>query len=396
MRTGISKTINGTDHATSVNPFDLKGGIEPYLPDSVIPIWNFLQDYPALLVLLLVTLGYLVGKALQWLLRTVLVRVAKRTSSILDDQLVQCLIAPVVQTTVIIALIAAEKSFGFSDAVDWFLVRMLFTLLLFFWGRAWFRTTSIAIVLMSREVVRFKLIQPRIRPLFEMGIKLFLLSILIWMFMALWNIDGTAWLASVGVIGIAVGLAARDTLANFISGVSIIADAPYKLGDYIILDNGERGVVTDLGMRSTRLLTRDDVEISIPNAVIGNAKITNESGGPAIDHRIRVPVGVAYGTRPAAVIKALEQVAGDCELILPLPAPRVRMRAFGESSLDFELLVWIRHPEQRGLARHSLLVEIERCFHEQGIEIPFPQRDVNLKTLVEPGGASSWTKDAPK
>jgi MscS family membrane protein len=144
------------------------------------------------------------------------------------------------------------------------------------------------------------------------------------------------------------------------------------------------------------LLTRDDVEISIPNAVIGNAKITNESGGPAIDHRIRVPVGVAYGTRPAAVIKALEQVAGDCELILPLPAPRVRMRAFGESSLDFELLVWIRHPEQRGLARHNLLVEIERCFHEQGIEIPFPQRDVNLKTLVEPGGASSWTKDAPK
>ena len=72
MKIGVSKTIIGTDHATSVNPFDLKGGIEPYLPDSVIPIWNVLQDYPALLVLLLVTLGYLVGNVLQWLLRPVL------------------------------------------------------------------------------------------------------------------------------------------------------------------------------------------------------------------------------------------------------------------------------------------------------------------------------------
>ncbi len=380
MRARVSKVINGTDHATSKNPFDLESSIEPYLPDSVIPIWNILQDYPALLVLLLVTIGYLVGKALQWLVRTVLERVAKRTKSTLDDQLIQYLTAPVVQTTVIIALIAAEKTFGFSDAVDWFLVRMLFTLLLIFWGRAWFRATSIAIISMSREAVRFKLFQPRTRPLFEMGIKLFLLSVLMWMFMALWNIDGTAWLASAGIIGIALGLAARDTLANFISGVSIIADAPYKLGDYIVLDSGERGVVTGLGMRSTRLLTRDDVEISIPNAVIGNARITNESGGPATDHRIRVPVGVAYGTRPATVIKALEQVAGDCKLILPLPAPRVRMRAFGESSLDFELLVWIKHSEQRGLIRHNLLVEIERCFREQNIQIPFPQRDVHLKT----------------
>ena len=379
MRPG-GTSAEWSDHATSKNPFDLESGIEPYLPDSVIPIWNFLQEYPALLVLLLVTLGYLLGKALEWLLRTVLERVAKRTSSTVDDQLVQCLTAPVVQTTVIFALVAAEKSFGFSDAVDWFLVRLLFTLLLVFWGRAWFRATNIAIISMSREVVRFKLFQPRTRPLFEMGIKLFLLSVLIWMFMALWNVDGTAWLASAGVVGIAVGLAARDTLANFISGVSIIADAPYKLGDYIILDTGERGVVTDLGMRSTRLLTRDDVEISIPNAVIGNAKITNESGGPKIEHRIRVPVSVAYGTQPAKVSKVLEQVAADCELILPYPAPRVRMRAFGESSLDFELLAWIKQPEHRGLVRHNLLIEIERCFREQDIQIPFPQRDLHLKT----------------
>jgi small-conductance mechanosensitive channel len=296
--------------------------------------------------------------------------------------LIDYLTAPVVQTTVILALVATVKAFGFGDAVDWFLVRALFTLLLIFWGKAWFRATSLAMTFLTKDVDRFELFQPRTRPLFDMGIKLFLFTLLVWLFMLLWNIDGTAWLASAGVIGIAVGFAAKDTLANLISGVSIIADAPYKLGDYIILDTGERGVVTELGMRSTRLLTRDDVEISIPNAVMGNAKITNESGGPAVEHRIRIPVGVAYGTRPEKVVEVLEEIARENSMILALPAPRVRMRGFGESSVNFEMLGWIKYPEQRGLATHNLLIEIEKRFREADITIPFPQQDVHVKSVM--------------
>jgi len=363
--------------------FDLNIDIEPLLPETMVPAWQFMQDYPLVLVILMGLLGYGIGKAIQWILHAVLSQAAKRTENTLDDQLIDYLVSPVVHTTVILALVAVEKSFGFGDSVDWFLVRALFTLLLLFWGRAWFKATSLAISSMSREEGKYDLFQPRTRPLFEMGIKLFLFTIFVWFFMQLWSIDGTAWLASAGVIGIAVGFAARDTLANLISGVSIIADAPYKIGDYIILDTGERGVVTELGMRSTRLLTRDDVEISIPNAVMGNAKITNESGGPGIEHRIRIPIGVAYGTKPQDVLDVLENVARDNEMILELPAPRVRMRGFGESSLNFELLGWIKYPEQRGLATHRLLLEIEQQFREAGIQIPFPQQDVHIKSMVQ-------------
>ena len=177
-----------------------------------------------------------------------------------------------------------------------------------------------------------------------------------------------------------MGFGARDTLANLISGVSIVADAPYKLGDFIVLDTGERGLVTRLGMRSTRLLTRDDVEVSIPNAVIGNAKITNESGGPWIKQRIRVPVGVAYGSDTARVVEILEEVAANNDYMVLNPAPRVRMRAFGESSLDFELMGWIDLPEQRGLVKHQLMMEIDRMFREEDIQIPFPQRDVHVRS----------------
>ena len=380
----------GTDPVTEelVVPEDvlnLNIEIEPFLPDWILPLWNFLQDFPILLVLMMFVIGYAVGKAIQWLLQAVLTQAAKRTVTDLDDRLIQYLTAPVVQTAVILGLALAAKAFSFGESVDWVLTRLLFTVLLFLWGRAWFRATSLAIKVMSRDASHFMMFQPRTRPLFEMGIKVVVFSILVWFFMALWNIDGTAWLASAGVIGIAVGFAAKDTLANLISGVSIIADAPYKLGDYIVLDTGERGVVTELGMRSTRLLTRDDVEISIPNAVMGNAKITNESGGPAVEHRIRIPIGVAYGTDPKKVLEVLESVALDSELMLDLPAPRVRMRNFGQSSLDFELLGWIRFPEQRGLARHELLIEMESRFRQEGIRIPFPQHDVHLVPPDVPG-----------
>jgi len=224
--------------------------------------------------------------------------------------------------------------------------------------------------------------QPRTVPLFEMGIKLFLLGVLAYLVFVIWGIDATAWVASAGIIGIAVGFAAKDTLSNLISGVSIIADAPYKIGDYIVLDTGERGIVTSLGIRSTRLLTRDDVEISVPNAVIGGAKITNESGGPWVKQRIRVPVGVAYGSDTEKVVRIMEEIADANDGVVDQPAPRVRMRGFGDSSLNFELLAWIGAPEQRGLVMHQLLMEIDRQFREQGVEIPFPQRDLHVRSAA--------------
>jgi len=172
-------------------------------------------------------------------------------------------------------------------------------------------------------------------------------------------------------------------LANLFSGIFIVADAPYKIGDYIVLDSGERGMVTNLGMRSTRLVTRDDVEVTVPNAVIANAKIINESGGPWVKHRIRIPVGVAYGSDVDEVCSVLEEVAKSVPEVVKIPAPRVRMRAFGNSSLDFELLTWIDHPELRGRVRHQLLKDIYKAFNEKRIEIPFPQTDIHVRTMPE-------------
>jgi small-conductance mechanosensitive channel len=196
-----------------------------------------------------------------------------------------------------------------------------------------------------------------------------------------WNINVTAWLASAGIVGLALSFAAKDTLSNLFAGVSIIMDAPYKTGDFIILETGERGIVTNIGLRSTRILTRDDVEITVPNGIIGNGKIINEAGGPSKQHRIRVAVGVAYGSDIDQVIDVLQKVAKDNADVVPDPEPRVRFRSFGDSSLDFELLAWIARPVDRGRVIHELNCAVYKALNENNIVIPFPQRDLHVRTM---------------
>jgi small-conductance mechanosensitive channel len=226
-----------------------------------------------------------------------------------------------------------------------------------------------------------RLIQPQTLPLFDNVSKLLIVAVAVYIIFQIWGIDMTAWLASAGIVGIAVGFAAKDTLANLFSGVFILADTPYKIGDYIVLDGNQRGKVTHIGLRSTRLITRDDVEVTVPNSIMGNSKVTNQSGGPHPKFRIRVQVGVAYGTDIDQVNDILMKVAEDEPLVPKSPEPRVRFRAFGASSLDFELLCWIENPELRGRTLHKLNSAVYKRFNEENIEIPYAKQDLYIKEL---------------
>lgn len=195
----------------------------------------------------------------------------------------------------------------------------------------------------------------------------------------IWNVNLTPLFASAGIAGIAIALAAKDTMANFFGGISLFADRAYKVGDYIILDSGQRGEVVEMGIRSTKIKTRDDVMISIPNSVLANTMIINESA-PEPRFRIRIDVGVAYGSDLRKVEKILLGVAQENDTLARIPEPRVRVRAFADSSVNFQLLVWVRDPSEKGLQTHNLLKAIYAAFAREGIIIPFPQRDVHMFT----------------
>ena len=211
---------------------------------------------------------------------------------------------------------------------------------------------------------------------------LVMLFALFWYAANYFGLSVTAVFASAGIAGLAIAMAARETLANFFGGISLLLDKPFTTGNYIILDSGERGEVVDIGLRSTRMLTRDEILICIPNSVITNVKIVNESA-PAPRFRIRIKIGVAYGTDVEQVEDILMKLAQGNELAANNPVPRVRFRAFGDSSLDFELLCWARRPEEKGRLIHTLNKEIYHALNEADIAIPFPQRDVHLIPVTE-------------
>ncbi|MEF8839845.1 MAG: mechanosensitive ion channel family protein, partial [Haloarculaceae archaeon] len=227
------------------------------------------------------------------------------------------------------------------------------------------------------EVTEGGYVDQQIVPIIENVWSALLGALTIFFVLSIWQVDVTPLLASAGVLGIVLGFAARDTIANFFGSIALYADGTYKVGDYVVLEDGTRGRVQDISIRSTVIRTRDDVLVTVPNATLNQAAITNEST-PRRHRRIKIPVGVAYGTDVEEVEEIMLAVAEEADLVRERPRPRVRMRGFGDSAIDVELMCWIARPRLRGRASDTLHRDLYDRFRAAGIEIPFPQRDVHV------------------
>jgi small-conductance mechanosensitive channel len=334
-------------------------------------------DHPGVVAGALVVLSILLAKIIDKI-ATSLLRVASRhTETLLDDEIIDGLHGPIVKSVVLGGIwLACHVLEGEDGGLLW-AHRAIVTLAVLVWLLAGLRLANLVLAAMGRNSHRFNVVEDRTLPLFDNLSKLALVAFAGYMLIKVWQLDATGWLASAGVAGIALGFAAKDTLANLFSGVFIIADAPYRLGDYVNLDSGHRGRVVHIGLRSTRILTRDDVEITVPNSVIGGGAIINETSG-APRFRIRTKIGVAYGSDLDLVRKVLMEVGLGADHVMKVPEPRVRFRSFGDSALMLELMVWIPQPELRGRVLDALNTGIYERFGAEGIVIPFPQRDVHL------------------
>ena len=324
----------------------------------------------------------IVGKIADFIISRVIAKLVSHSQTDFDDNVVALLHRPVFISFVLLGLGLATDRIELPDSPNFLTLGILKTIAIVVWY-SFFRSLIQILLATLSSGSGNKTLHASMLPLLDNVFKVAVLALAIYFIFLAWNIDVTAWLASAGIVGLALSFAAKDTLSNLFAGVSIVADAPYKNGDFIILETGERGMVSHIGLRSTRILTRDDIEITIPNGIIGNSKIINEAGGPSEKHRIRIPIGVAYGSDVDDVIATLSAVADNHEEVCKIPAPRIRFRRFGDSSLDFEVLCWIDRPVNRGRMIHELNCAIYKAFQVEGIEIPFPQRDVHLHTAAE-------------
>lgn len=330
----------------------------------------------------LIVIAFLIlGKVVELIFTRALSRMTQKTRTDIDDEAIRILHRPVFLSVLFFGLAAAFHRLGVVTDAERTVLSLLKTILVLVWMAAGFGLANVFFSPSATASGRVRFLDARTVPLFNNLAKIAAVAAAVYFVFVVWHIDPTAWLASAGIVGIAVGFAAKDTLANLFAGVFILVDAPYKVGDYINLDTGERGEVTHIGLRSTRILTRDDIEITVPNSVIGTAKIVNETGGRWPRERIRTPVGVAYGSDVDQVRRVLLEAGKATETVCEDPEPIARFRGFGESSLDFELLCWIQEPVLRGRTLDELNTAIYKALAREGIEIPFPKRDVYIKSM---------------
>lgn len=360
--------------------------------DDVI---DFLEGHPWLQALAVLVAATALAKLLDWVVSGVLRRLAKRTESKFDDRLLELLHRPIFTTVVLVGLILATHRLDLDAQLERNTVLAIQTILVVVWVIFAYRFVRLLLHSMRLRPDRRGIVHPSTESLLSNAATVVFVVAGAYAILVIWDINVTGLVASAGIVGLALGFAAQDTLGNLFAGVAILSDRPYEVGDFIILDSGERGQVTKIGLRSTRILTRDDVEVSIPNGVMGAAKIINEAGGPPGRFRVRAAVGAAYGSDIDLVIGVLTEIAHGHPKVLSDPEPRVRLRRFGESSLDFELLCWIERPVDRGQVLHELNYAIYQRFAETGIVIPFPQRDVHLRGPGGPAAAPPSHPDEP-
>jgi small-conductance mechanosensitive channel len=193
----------------------------------------------------------------------------------------------------------------------------------------------------------------------------------------LWGLDLTSLALFASVLGVGVGLGLQTISKNLLSGLVIIFERPIQVGDFVEIGDLQ-GTVEKLGLRSTVVESLDGVAIIVPNSEFLDSRVVNWSHGSPVS-RLQLPVGVAYGSDTEVVRQALIASCAGHPSVLTEPPPRVFFSGFGDSSLDFTLLVWTREPRRQYQIKSDLNFRIEAILRERGITVPFPQRDLHLR-----------------
>lgn len=313
---------------------------------------------------------------IKYLFEHVLKRIIKKTQTNIDDKIIKSLKTPVFWTVFITGLYLFIFSFSLQDKTNNLLTNILITSIILFWSSAAVQIAKLLLQTYNRKLLKGGRLSDAI-PFLENIIVIGIYSVSALVALDKWGINITPLIASAGVVGIAVAFAAKDTISNLFGGISVFFDRPYKVGDYVIIEEKYRGEVIEIGMRSTKIRTRDNVLVTVPNSVMVTNAVINETGlDPKL--RIRIPIGVAYNSDLDKVEYTLVATMKSHNEVIKDPAPRIRYRKFGDYAIELEALCVIDKPANRGRVTHELIKEIDKAFREEKIVMPYPQSDIYL------------------
>lgn len=303
---------------------------------------------------------------------------AAKTKYDCDYLIVDALKKPIFYTVSFIgAFIAAEIVFPGNTAIG-LIMGLLLSVLGIIWILALLRIDKIIFRhILSHLVKKTETkMDDELLPLFKNIIDVLIVFFgILAILKGIWDADILPLFASAGIVGLAVAFAAQDTISQFFGGISIYFDQPFKPGDRIEIDDGEIGIVQEIGIRSTRIKNLYNNMIVIPNSIIANSKVTNYTS-PEESMMVKVTIGVAYGSDVERVRSILTDIARSTNFVLDDPSPYVRFDNHGDFSLDFAMLMWVTHPGEKFTVINEVNTKINATFEKEGIEIPFPVRTI--------------------
>ena len=314
-------------------------------------------------------------------------RLTQNTASGLDDSILEIVRWPL---SVSIAFIGIGHAITTSLLSEYWVTAfhgLSLSLLIGMWTRATLKGNKLVLEHFLSDKDRWLVVNERTLPIFQLLLRISIITMSVYLLLLVWEINIMLWITSAGVVGIAVAYASQDTLSSLFSGVAILSDAPYKLHDFLVLDNQTRGRVTHIGFRSTRLLTTENIEIIIPNSIMANAQIINMSGGETSIARIEIAAGVAYGSDIEHIRTLLLDITHKLDHVIldnPRLMPVAHFTSMGASSLDFTVRLWISNPEHILKIQDQANTLIYTTFTAHGIEIPYTKQDVYMYSMGSP------------
>ncbi len=346
-------------------------------------IYGTFFENPYLRFLSIVVFFYIVSKILQIIILGNIKRFTKKTRSNMDDLIIKALRKPLINTLTLIGAKVALTVLPFSEKILETLQHILNSLIMLViilfaikladvlinvWGRNWATKTDSSL-------------DDELLPLIHKAANVILVIIGAFFILGEWSIDVTGLLAGVGIAGLALGFAVKDSLANIFGGISLILDKAVKVNDIVKLEGGKMGVIMDVGLRSTKVRTFNNELLIVPNGQMANSTIQNYKA-PDLSIRIDIPFGVEYGSNPDKVKKVVQDTLSSIKKVIknnPNKPIQVLFLNMGDSALEFSARFWVDDLKDKLSTKEEAVTKIYNNLAKSRIGIPFPTRTVYLK-----------------
>ena len=317
---------------------------------------------------------------LAFVLKKIFLKITLKTKTDLDDLLVQKLNKPILVLLFLTGLRFSLERISIEGSLDtlfgivssFIVIGVIYFFYVIFdlsFSRAWIRLAK-----KTKRKPNDALIQ-----LTNISLKIVLVILGLIYILNLWGVEVAPLLAGVGIGGIAIAFALQNSLGNIFGGISIILDKSIRVGDFLTLENGTSGKVTQVGLRSTKILTRDNESLIVPNSKLSESIIHNVAM-PEPKSRVIVPFSVAYGSDIEQVKKIVMNEIKKIEWFVGDLAPFVRFIEMGDSSLKFKTYFFVSSFDVKLDATDEANTRIYNALNKAGIEIPFPQLDLHIKS----------------